>query len=223
MRLKLHLAMLLTMCFGLSTFAQETFKTCYVKDGFCHTVTYSAESKSCRGKHIVYDAPIGKKPKSLARLGTNPQFGTLKNYTTTQEVYDHLHQAYKENDKGNSNQDITVSLSKDMFSGEMIVNVRDYNSSKLLSRKPLDSNSDLPFYSSITGKEYSFANYDQMRLDEAKQITGRDDIMLNPKGKYRTIVDSKGKRVDVLGDEYVNKGIAVYNSKNKKRTHTALY
>jgi hypothetical protein len=103
MKLKLQLSMLLALCFSLSTFAQETFKTCYVKDGFCHTVTYSATSKTCKGKHIVYDAPIGiREPKSLARLGTNPQFGTLKNYTTTQEVYDHLHKEYKKNEKGNA-------------------------------------------------------------------------------------------------------------------------
>ena len=40
--------------------------------------------------------------KRLARLGSNPQFGTLKNYTTTQEVYDHLKRAYRTNDKGNA-------------------------------------------------------------------------------------------------------------------------
>jgi hypothetical protein len=35
-------------------------------------------------------------------LGSNPQFETLSNYTTTQEVYDHLKRIYLENNKGNA-------------------------------------------------------------------------------------------------------------------------
>jgi hypothetical protein len=105
MKFKLYLSLFFALCCSFSAMAQETSKSCYIKDGYCHTVTYSASSKSCKGKHIVYDAPIGKrKPKSIPRLGTNPQFGTLKNYTTTQEVYNHLHKAYKENDRGNANE-----------------------------------------------------------------------------------------------------------------------
>ena len=95
------------MVFGLATMSvaqDNTFSSCYVKDGYCYTVTYAkGNSQSCRGgDHIVYNAPTNRRPKSLPRLGTNPQFGTLKNYTTTQEVYDHLKNAYKENDKGNA-------------------------------------------------------------------------------------------------------------------------
>lgn len=97
------------MLFAISTlFAQETYKTCYVQGDSCYCVTYERTTvetvvqQSCTGKHIVFNSPTNRSPKRLSRLGTNPQFGTLKNYTTTQEVYDHLKRAYVENDKGNA-------------------------------------------------------------------------------------------------------------------------
>ncbi len=86
------------------TQAQETFKTCYVKGDSCYTATYTTSSGSSRdytGRHIVFKNTTNMKAKRLSRLGTNPQFGTLKNYTTTQEVYDHLKRAYRENKRGN--------------------------------------------------------------------------------------------------------------------------
>lgn len=105
MSVKIQLSLFVMCCMTMTAMAQETFKSCYVKDGYCYTATYAKgeTSTSCRGKHIVYDAPIGKKkPKVLPRLGTNPQFGTLRFYNSTQEVFDHFNRAYKENEKGNA-------------------------------------------------------------------------------------------------------------------------
>jgi hypothetical protein len=91
-----------------TSFAQETFKSCYVQGDSCYCVTYGQSKtqmvvkRECSDKHVVFDYPTNRKPKSLPRLGTNPQFGTLRNYSTTQEVYDHLKKAYVENEKGNA-------------------------------------------------------------------------------------------------------------------------
>ncbi len=54
------------------------------------------------GSHRVFNVPAGARPINLPRLGTNPQFGTLVNYSTTQEVFEHLHRAYTANEKGNA-------------------------------------------------------------------------------------------------------------------------
>lgn len=95
---------LVALCWASLAIGQETFKTCYVANNKCISLTYAKGSTVCSNahKHIVYRAPVGQSPKRLARLGSNPQFGTLKNYTTTQEVYDHLKRAYKENSRGNA-------------------------------------------------------------------------------------------------------------------------
>ena len=86
-----------------TSFAQETFKTCYVMGDSCFTATYSTSTtRDFSSRHVLFRAPKGQKPKSLARLGSNPQFGTLRFYTTTQEVFDHLNEAYKKNEKGNA-------------------------------------------------------------------------------------------------------------------------
>jgi hypothetical protein len=86
-----------------TAFAQETFKTCYVKGDSCYSVTYSTTTaRDYSGRHILFRAPKGQQPKRLSRLGSNPQFETLRFYTTTQEVYDHLHRIYGENKKGNA-------------------------------------------------------------------------------------------------------------------------
>lgn len=82
--------------------AQQTFKTCYIKGDSCYTVTYSESSTDFSDRHVLFRAPKGRTPKRLSRLGSNPQFGTLRFYTTTQEVYDHLNRAYEEDDKGNA-------------------------------------------------------------------------------------------------------------------------
>lgn len=107
MNLKATLSVL--MLFAVSVvFAQDTYKSCYVQGDSCYCVTYERTSvetvvkQSCSGRHIVFDSPTNRSPKALSRLGTNPQFGTLKNYTTTKEVYDHLKRAYFENEKGNA-------------------------------------------------------------------------------------------------------------------------
>ncbi len=103
MKLKTTL-LFLAMCIGVSTFAQETFKSCYVQGDSCYTITYERGTVAppiCSG-HEVFNAPTGRKAKVLSRLGTNPQFGTLRFYSTTQEVYDHLKKAYTANEKGNA-------------------------------------------------------------------------------------------------------------------------
>ena len=68
-------------------------KTCYVG-------TYN--SVSCTDKHEIYSLPVGTTPRYLPRLGSFPQFGTLKYLKSTQEVYDHLKAAYKANKRGNA-------------------------------------------------------------------------------------------------------------------------
>jgi hypothetical protein len=75
------------------TEAKEQQKTCYVG-------TYS--NVSCTDKHPIYNLPIGTTPKYLARLGSYPQFGTLKYLNSTQEVYDYLKGVYKANKSGNA-------------------------------------------------------------------------------------------------------------------------
>lgn len=109
MKLKTTL-ILFALCIGMVASAQDTFKSCYVQGDSCFSVTYErgtvtttipAPTPNCSG-HLVYNAPAGKSPKKLRRLGTNPQFGTLRFYSTTQEVYDHLNKAYSENQKGNA-------------------------------------------------------------------------------------------------------------------------
>lgn len=102
MKLKSILSLVALMWAAIS-YAQETFKSCYVQGDSCYTVTYSTSggSQDFSSRHVLYRMPSSA-PKTLPRLGTNPQFGTLKNYTTTQEVYDHLKGAYKANEKGNA-------------------------------------------------------------------------------------------------------------------------
>ncbi len=107
MSLKSTLTVAILLIAG-SSFAQETFKSCYVQGDSCYCVTYAPTKtqllvkRACSNKHLVFDYPENKKPKALPRLGTNPQFGTLRNYTTTQEVFDHLKKAYVANEKGNA-------------------------------------------------------------------------------------------------------------------------
>lgn len=109
MNLKSTLSVL--MLFAVSVvFAQKTttYQSCYVQGDSCYCVTYERTAvstvfkQSCTGRHIVFDSPTNRTPRSLPRLGTNPQFGTLKNYTTTQEVYDHLKRTYVSDEKGNA-------------------------------------------------------------------------------------------------------------------------
>jgi len=100
---------LVAMFWATISFSQETFKSCYVQGDSCYTVTYSttggggagAVTQDFSNRHVLFRVPSSA-PRTLPRLGTNPQFGTLKNYTTTQEVYDHLNAAYKTNEKGNA-------------------------------------------------------------------------------------------------------------------------
>ncbi|MFT5833382.1 MAG: hypothetical protein ACI97N_001009 [Cognaticolwellia sp.] len=107
--MKLKNILSVMMLFAVSiVFGQDTFKSCYVQGDSCYCVTYEKSivetvvQNSCSGKHTVFNAPTNRKPKGLPRLGSNPQFETLRNYTTTQEVYDHLKRIYIENDKGNA-------------------------------------------------------------------------------------------------------------------------
>ncbi len=107
MNLKTGLSVL--MLFAVSTmFAQDTYKSCYVQGDSCYCVTYERTNvqtvveQTCTGRHIVFDSPTNRSPKNLPRLGTNPQFGTLKNYSTEQEVFDHLKRTYVTNEKGNA-------------------------------------------------------------------------------------------------------------------------
>lgn len=109
MNIKLNLSVLSTlilMCaFVLGVQAQETFKTCYVKGDSCYTATYTTTggaAKDYTSRHVLFKNTTNMRARRLARLGSNPQFGTLKNYTTTQEVYDHLKRAYTANDRGNA-------------------------------------------------------------------------------------------------------------------------
>ena len=97
------------MLFAVSSvFAQDTYRSSYVQGDSCYCITYASSTvetvieQSCSGKHIVFNAPTNRSPKNLPRLGSNPQFETLRNYTTTQEVYDHLKRIYLENNKGNA-------------------------------------------------------------------------------------------------------------------------
>lgn len=93
MKLKNLLVVLFAM-FTTAAFSQQTTKSCYVKGDSCYTVTCT-NTCQCSGLHPVFNIPEGATPKQLPRLGTNPQFGTLRNYTTTQQVYDHLQNRYK--------------------------------------------------------------------------------------------------------------------------------
>lgn len=69
----------------------------------CGTVPTEYNVGCTKGNHVVYNPPADPTSfKDLAKLGTNPQFGTLRFYTTTQEVYDHLKKAYVTNEKGNA-------------------------------------------------------------------------------------------------------------------------
>lgn len=71
----------------------KELKTCYVG-------TYN--SVSCTDKHPVYNLPTGTTPRYLPRLGSYPQFGTLKYLKSEQEVFDYLKGVYSAGKNGNA-------------------------------------------------------------------------------------------------------------------------
>lgn len=80
---------------------QTTFRTAGVQGDscYCSTCVYDC---NCAGKHPVFNIPTNETPHIVPRLGSNPQFGTLRNYTTTEQVFRHLKRAYAQNHNGNA-------------------------------------------------------------------------------------------------------------------------
>ena len=83
-------------------FAQETSTYCFIKNDSCFTRTCTFTPCNCADKHPVFNLPTNQQPKKLARLGTFPQFGYLGNYTTLEEVYNHLKGKYEANRNGDA-------------------------------------------------------------------------------------------------------------------------
>lgn len=97
--------LLSVVCFlsGLVYANAQSNSYCFIQNDSCFTRTCVATSScDCSSKHPVFNIPVNKTPKKLARLGSFPQFGTLKNFSTEQEVFDYLKGVYRTNRNRNA-------------------------------------------------------------------------------------------------------------------------
>jgi len=101
-RKTLFTLVLLVACVAVDGLAQQVSKFAFLRNDTCFVRRCVTRECPCTDKHPVYNIPVNKKPKNLPRLGTNPQFGTLKYLKTEQEVYDHLHKRYDQNRGGDA-------------------------------------------------------------------------------------------------------------------------
>ncbi|MFN0203194.1 MAG: hypothetical protein ACKVTZ_16830 [Bacteroidia bacterium] len=74
---------------------------CYTRDGQCYIKRFTSQPCSCNSTHPLFNIP-NTEPKKLHHLGTNPQFGTLKNLHSVAEVYAYLKDRYRKNQNGDA-------------------------------------------------------------------------------------------------------------------------
>lgn len=94
----------LVMFMGIAdTYAQEKVRYCFVRNGEVYQQVCDYIPCNCADKHEVFNIPTtDDNLKKLPRLGSYPQFGTLKYLDNKFQVYEHLKKAYAANKNGNA-------------------------------------------------------------------------------------------------------------------------
>lgn len=93
-------ALILVLFHAASIKAQSHY--CFLRGDSLYLATCTTGICNCEGLHPIFKVPSNQNPLVIPHLGTNPQFGTLRFLKSTQEVYDHLHKRYDNNQGGDA-------------------------------------------------------------------------------------------------------------------------